>query len=112
MRELYFNIIVIVCCLTLGWLGHMLYYDWSNERIVNGLYFDSGNYSHDKVLEKARNEDNSNKWVCVNVKGMSYSDASNTCVHECEHYSFSEIWARTCELNNTKCGEIFDNLTK
>jgi hypothetical protein len=46
-------------------------------------------------------------WVCVNVAyDMTLEEAYDTCIHECSHKAFDEIFAEGCEENITKCLEV------
>ena len=43
-------------------------------------------------------------WVCVNVAyDMKPSKAYQTCVHECSHKAYTEIFAEWCEDDFEKC---------
>ncbi len=49
---------------------------------------------------------NTGDFVCVNIKGMTIDSAISTCKHEVGH----EIFARTCENDFSKCGNISENI--
>jgi hypothetical protein len=93
----------------LGWGLNIIYRDYTNQRIYNGLWIRSYNNTHAETLATADEYDKFGTWVCVNVKGMDYSEAYTTCIHECSHSAFSEIFARYCENNINKCIELFKN---
>jgi len=98
-------IVIFGCGITLGWSLNDLNKEIQNKRILNGLYIPNRNYSEAQSL--AYSMDNSGEWVCVNVdKTMTYPVAYNTCIHECSHAAYSEIFAVSCENNVTKCEEL------
>ena len=78
-------------------------------RILNGLYlYGFDNISSVKAYAKSR--DKRGDWVCINVAyEMTYAEAYKTCVHECSHKAFSEIYAEDCEKYPEKCWEIINN---
>ena len=46
-------------------------------------------------------------WVCINVAyDMHPKLAYSTCVHECSHKAFSEIYAEKCEDKPLTCLEV------
>jgi len=89
----------------LGWTSNNLYKATKNERTINGLYI----YNQDNMSEAskvAKKWDNKGDWVCINVAyDMSPKLAYTTCVHECSHKAFSEIYAESCEKEPLKCLE-------
>jgi len=93
----------------LGWCLNELYDIWSAKRIVDGLAFYSPQ-NHTDALQVARQYDQNGIWVCINVKGMPFSRANETCIHECAHATYSEILANYCEKNPNECGEFFDKI--
>lgn len=92
----------------LGWSLHGLYQSYSNERILNGLSIRNADYEY--ANKKAYELDDKGDWVCINVAyDMPYPEAYNTCVHECSHRAYSEIFAEHCEDDLDKCKELIDS---
>ena len=90
----------------LGWCGSHLYDELKNERIINGLYLYSGD-NIKEAREIALGYDYKGDWVCINVAyDMTPKEAYTTCVHECSHKAFSEIYAEKCEKEPLKCLEV------
>jgi len=101
MNEFWFLTSIIVGMLVVGWCGHILYYNLSNQRTVDGLRF-VGNYSQQQALENA-DDFSHGDWICVNIRGMTYERAIKVCEHETAH----EIFAEYCEKGNIdKCMNI------
>jgi len=102
--------LVIASMIGLGWSVNELWRMYSNDKYLNGLYFYSGE-SESSVLSMAREKEmeggvGGGDWVCVNVAyEMEPKEAYTTCVHECSHKAFSEIYAEDCEANPDKCLE-------
>jgi len=98
-------IIAAILLLTMGISGHGLYLDYQNERTLNGLYI-SGTDNYSKVQDYSYNHDKKGDWVCVNVAfDMTPKEAYATCIHECSHKAFSEIYAEDCEDKPLECLE-------
>lgn len=93
--------ILLILIFCLGFICCILYNEFSNKRIVDGLRFE-GNYSHPTALEKSKGYDKNGDWVCVNVKGMDYKYAIGIIQHEVAH----ELFAEECEDNIEKCMEV------
>jgi hypothetical protein len=86
----------------LGWFGNERYKDGMNERILNGLYLK--NYNESYAKETANEMDKRGDWVCINVAyDMTPKEAYQTCVHECGHKAYTEIFAEACEKDFIKC---------
>ena len=98
------KLIFILCVFSLGWIGHIVYGDIVSDRIVNGLFLSNVNESRAKEI--ANNMDSRGDWVCINVKDMAFPKAYETCVHECSHKAYSEIFAEECEDDFEGCMEI------
>lgn len=94
-------IILLICFFVLGWFVNDGYRDFTNKRTYNGLMF-SYNISHPEALQQASKYDPYGHWVCVNIKGMDYKQAVETCDHETGH----EIFANECGKNITRCMEV------
>jgi len=93
----------------LGILGNLAITEYNKindeTRTLNGLYLYNQNNLND-VKEYAINRDSKGDWVCINVAyDMGPKLAYKTCVHECSHKAFSEIYAEDCEENPLKCLE-------
>jgi len=58
-------------------------------------------YAQNKAsaLDYAYGKESSGDWVCVNIKGMNYKDAVQTCQHEAAH----ELFAQACEQDTELC---------
>lgn len=98
-----FYLILSILFLSIGWLGHSLYSEYSNKSYLDGLYYgEEYNLTQQKVLENAYNRDSAAEWVCVNIQNMPYKRAVEVCQHEVGHEMFAEI----CEKNITKCFEV------
>jgi hypothetical protein len=105
MNEKLLTTINIVLLISLGIAGTLTYQNFKNERTLNGLYINN-NISYETANQIANVRDKKGDWVCINVAyDMPVEEAYNTCVHECSHKSFSEIFAEKCEDNETKCLE-------
>lgn len=93
---------------SLGWTGHGAYEAIKNERTLNGLHI-SGTGDWDSTKEVAYELDGKGDWVCINVAyEMSPALAYETCIHECSHNAFSEIYAEECEADPVKCLEVLN----
>lgn len=112
---------VILFMLFMGYAFHGAWDQWNenkeienqieeNNKILNGLYiYSSENKSTAK--DHAKSRDGNADWVCINVAyQMSYSQAYKTCVHECSHMAFTEIWAEECDKDPVKCLEVINGL--
>jgi hypothetical protein len=108
--KIYYLFVVgfLIGIFVIGWLSNDFYRDYSNERTYDGLNI-RGNMNHSNAIEVATEYDKYGDWVCVNIKGMSYGEAENTCNHECMHSAFSEIISEQCEKDFNRCGELLDN---
>jgi len=108
IKKIFFYILIIVGVFMLGWIGHSLYFEFSNMRTLDGVRFEYTSNWND-ARNYAKSLDTSGDWVCVNVLGMSFGEAEKTCNHECMHVAFSEIIAEECEKDFTKCSKLLDN---
>ena len=92
----------------LGIMANMLYIDVKNERFLNGIQISGANNTNE-ALEIAYERDSKGDWVCINVAyDMKPELAYSTCVHECSHEAFSEIYAEKCESDPEKCLEVLN----
>ena len=101
--DIAFTIFIIAAVFALGWSGSELYEDFSNERKFNGLYI---HYSPNETVvnEITNTRDSRGDWVCINVAyEMTPEVAYRTCVHECTHKAFSEIYSEECEQHPSEC---------
>lgn len=96
-------IILFMGVFTIGWLGNNIYSEWNNQRIYDGLYIKNEVYSNTKEI--IGKYDKLGDWVCINIKGMDFKEGIKTCVHECGHAVYSEIYAEECEKDFDKCAE-------
>jgi len=104
-------IFLIVGLFAIGWCSNELYKAYKSERTVAGLWLNNYNYS--SAMEKAYSLDNAGEWVCVNIDNtITYPEAYDTCVHECSHSAYSEIFARQCENDFSKCKILIEETTK
>lgn len=98
-----------IALITIGSLSTLAYQDWdynnNYEKNLNGLYVhNSKNIS--TTMEYAYSRESKGDWVCINVAyDMTPEEAYSTCVHECSHKAFSEIYAESCEKEPDKCME-------
>jgi hypothetical protein len=93
-------VMISIGLFTMGWYSNDLYKDYSNEKIIGGLWIPNSNQTN--AIETSLKFDGLGNWVCINVKEDSYEDIIKTCTHEASH----ELFARTCEENVTKCMEL------
>lgn len=98
--------LLFLCILSLGivlGIASTLYYQsYQQERFLNGMYIYEAE-SQFEAMQIANKGDNGD-WVCINVAyDMTPKEAYDTCIHECTHKAFSEIYAESCENNITKC---------
>ena len=89
-----------ILLLILGWVGNSAYHEYTNHRFLNGLHF-SNVSTQSEAIQHSQNMEGGGNWVCVNVKGMEYKTAIQTCEHETAH----EIFAVECSKNISKCME-------
>ena len=91
--------------IVLGSVGTLAYQDWKNEKTLNGLYiYNLENTT--SATEYAYSKDKKGDWVCINVAyDMTPEEAYTTCIHECSHKAFSEIYAQKCEDEPLTCLE-------
>lgn len=75
--------------MAIGWIANDLYENYNYHRKYDGLYFQNQTYSNSK--ETAYSVDKFGDWVCINVRGMSFDRAIETCQHEAGHEIFAEI---------------------
>ena len=88
-------IAMLILGVGLGWSGNELWKDYSNKRIINGLYLSKQN-NWQEAMDSAQSLDEYGDFVCINTKGMDYKKIVDTCVHEASH----EIFAEYCEKGN------------
>jgi len=106
MNEALFTVICMALFFTLsficGWSANEIYERSDNQRTLNGLYFP---YADKEFVDNVtKSKDKYGDWVCVNVAyDMDYPLAYETCVHECSHKAFSEIYAEQCEKDINLC---------
>lgn len=104
--EIIVFVIVSVISIMLGIAGTIVFFDITQTRVLNGLYI-NGAFSEENAMQFAKKKDFLGEWVCINVAyDMSPDKAYETCIHECSHSAFHEIWATKCEKNVTKCLDI------
>ena len=105
--------LMIVFVFVAGLFTREVYQSIMNKRVLNGLYI--GGYDIDtqyEAMEVAYKGDKLGDWVCVNVAyDMTPKEAYKTCIHECSHKSFDEIYAEECEKNEEKCMEVLEKIT-
>ncbi len=99
------SLVLYVALILTGFCIHIFYDEWNNERTLNGLYiYNSDNISETKEYAKSR--DSKGDWVCINVAyDMRPKEAYDTCIHECSHKAFTEIYAEKCESEPLTCLE-------
>ncbi len=104
-HKLLWTISLYIIIAIFGFATHGVYDEFKDKRILNGLYvYNSDNISEAK--EYAYSKENKGDWVCINVAyKMTPKEAYSTCVHECSHKAFSEIYAEECEENPLICLE-------
>ena len=103
------SILLIIGGFIIGFASNGLYRDLKNERTLNGLYLENRNFTNNReAIETAKKYDISGDWVCVNTFKMTYEEAYNTCVHECSHQAYSEIFAEECEKDFNKCNKLIE----
>ena len=90
MKELLSFIALCLLLVLFGWVSHYVYLSYSNDRLLDGIMLKDIK-DHKIALETASYYDNGGDWVCVNVKGMEYERAVETCQHEASHEIFAEI---------------------
>jgi hypothetical protein len=98
--------ILIVCVIfigiglfVLGWFSNEVYKDWSNKKIIAGLWIPDTNKTG--AIQTSLKLEGTGNWICINVKGSDMKEIIDTCTHEASH----ELFARSCEGNITKCIE-------
>jgi hypothetical protein len=100
---------VLIIGVLLGVVGALFYQDYIMERTLNGIYIE-GNISYDRTEEITNIKDKKGDWVCINVAyDMKPSEAYKTCVHECSHKAYTEIFAEWCEDDFEKCLGVVEN---
>ena len=107
IKKIYLVVALLISIgISLGVCGTLCYQQLINERTLNGIYIKQ-NVSYSTANEIAITRDKKGDWVCINVAyDMPPGLAYETCVHECSHKAFSEIFADRCEKNPEKCDEI------
>lgn len=107
-REGIWFVLWSVMMIALGALSTLAYQELQNERVINGVYLYSAN-SWENAKQEVRKIEPNGDWVCINVAyDMSYREAYDTCVHECSHMSFTEIYAEKCDGDPIKCIEYLE----
>lgn len=92
-----FHIFLVLSLLFLGWASNEVYDEFSNKRIINGIYISHADDVY-AARDVAKDWDSRGDFVCINVAyDMTPKEAVATCNHECIHKAFSEIWAENCE---------------
>lgn len=100
---------ILISGILLGIVGTLFYQDYIMERTLNGLYIKS-NISYETAKEITNLRDKKGDWVCINVAyDMKPSEAYQTCVHECSHKAYTEIFAEWCEDDFEKCLGVIEN---
>ena len=95
------SLILLLCLISIGWLGNDLYRYYANHRDYNGLWI-NGNITKVEALEHSQRYDTVGSWICVNIKGMDIDQIINTCEHEASH----ELFAQKCSNDMEKCKEV------
>ena len=104
------TIFVGVLIFMLGWASTMAWIEFSNQRVIDGLWV-PGALDDSDAENIASEYDAAGHWVCINTNGMSYKRMVEVCQHEAGH----EIWARACERDDAMCEEaqeLLDDYTK
>lgn len=97
---------LLILGIFLGILGTLAYKDLKLTRDLNGVYLNA-NLSYQQAKDIASLLDKKGDWVCINVAyKMSPELAYDTCVHECSHKAYSEIFAEYCENDIKKCNKL------
>lgn len=106
--EIILGVILVLGSGVLGWMSHDMYEYYSYTRQVNGFYSSNANYT--SILDYQDRRDKYGDWVCINVRDMNPTTAYDTCVHECAHHAYSEIFAEYCEEKGFEtCLEVIEN---
>lgn len=107
--EIALLLVIVSLIFILGWQTNAVYRDIKIEREINGLYI-KGNIDMERAKEIAEIRDKKGDWVCINVAyDMKPSEAYQTCVHECSHKAYTEIFAEWCEDDFEKCLGVVEN---
>lgn len=99
----YEMIIMLFIMLFLGWASNEIYREIKQDRIINGLHFRSDK-NHEEAISYSKTYDSKGNWVCVNVRGMDFDKAVETCQHESAH----EIFAGIIEDHPEKIQEVME----
>ena len=103
------SLICLICLLVSGgWIANEWYYEFTAKRTINGFYAENVP-DYNTLLDIQSAKERNGDWVCVNVNGMKFPDAYDTCVHECSHRAYSEIYAEKCEDDFEGCVEVMEN---
>ena len=97
-------ILVIFLLISVGWLGNDIYKEYTNKKILNGIQIRNTNWN--EAIKTSYKLDSLGDWVCINIKGMSYKKAVETCQHETAHELFAEI----CEKDTKLCNQVQEDL--
>lgn len=99
---------LLILGVLLGVVGTLFYQDYIMERTLDGIYIENANYEQAREITKIN--DKKGDWVCINVAyDMKPSEAYKTCVHECSHKAYTEIFAEWCEDDFEKCLGVIEN---
>jgi len=103
-KEIIFFVIEFILIFSIGFVSNYAYKEITNKRTLDGLWLHNYNGTEAKI--KAQERDSLGHWICVNIKGMDYSLAVETCQHEVGH----EIFAEICEKDMDKCFAVVEEL--
>jgi len=82
---------------SVGFLANDAWGYYQYDRELNGFLLRNANITEVKQFGDLHDE--RGDWICVNVKGMAYEKALQTCNHEVGH----EIFAEFCADNIDEC---------
>ena len=100
--EIGLKTIMVISLLAIGWIGNNIYRYYDYQADIRGLYLSNNNYTLFEAQKYAENTDYMGRWVCVNVRGISYKEGVAICQHEIGHEMFADV----CMNNMSKCEEV------
>ena len=98
-------VVIVSASVAVGVVGYMAYEEIiTYDKLIDGLYFPDNTTTHSEVILSAYDYEREGKWVCINIRDMTFQAAVDTCTHEAAH----EMFAGIIEKNPDKINQVME----